>query len=105
MTVDNGNRITFNNNAVHGTKTTLSVNQKEALQFSVFPNPFSDIVNVVGVNQTENVSYKLFTIDGKLIKNGKTESSKVDLNDISKGVYLLQLSFDGKIETKKIIKK
>lgn len=105
MTVDNGNRITFNNIAVHGTKTTLSVNQKEALQFSVFPNPFSDIVNVVGLNQAENVSYKLFTIDGKLIKNGKTESSKVDLNDISKGVYLLQLSFDGKIETKKIIKK
>jgi hypothetical protein len=105
MTVDNGNRITFNNIAVHGTKTTLSVNQKEALPFSVFPNPFSDIVNVVGVNQTENVSYKLFTIDGKLIKNGKTESSKVDLNDISKGVYLLQLSYEGKIETKKIIKK
>ncbi len=52
MTVDNGNRITFNNIAVHGTKTTLSVNQKEALQFSVFPNPFSDIVNVVGVKSS-----------------------------------------------------
>jgi hypothetical protein len=44
MTVDNGNRITFNNIAVHGTKTTLSVNLKEALQFSVFPNPFSDMM-------------------------------------------------------------
>jgi hypothetical protein len=42
----------------------------------------------------------LFTIDGKLIKNGKTESSKVDLNDISKGVYLLQLSYDGKRKPK-----
>ena len=73
--------------------------------FSVFPNPFSDIVNIVGLNQTENVAYKLFTIDGKLIKNGQTESNKVDLNEISKGVYLLQLSYNGKIETKKIIKK
>jgi hypothetical protein len=105
MTADTGGRITFNNIAVHGTQQSLTVVDSTAIKFSVYPNPFSDIINVTGVNQTGKVHYKVFTIDGKMIKNETFEDSQINLNELSKGMYLLQLSFEGKLETRKIIKK
>lgn len=106
MTADAGNRITFNNIAVYGTQVTLAVAQNTALKFSIYPNPFSDVVNIIGMNQAENVVYNLFTIDGKLIKKGRLEErNQINLNDVSKGLYMLQLTSNGKTETKKIIKK
>ena len=104
MTVDNGNRITFNNIAVHGTQLPLAVEENFSLQYTVYPNPVSDIINVVGINTTSAVTFKLFAIDGKQIKNGKVENTQINLSDLSKGLYLLQLEADGKVETKKISK-
>ena len=106
MTADSGARITFNNIAVHGTQVTLAVVENRVLKFSIYPNPFSNVVNIIGMNHTSNAAFNLFTIDGKLIKQGKLEENdQINLNDLSKGLYLLQLTSDGKTETKKIIKK
>jgi hypothetical protein len=105
MTVDNGNRITFNNIAVHGTEIVLGVEENSSLQYAVYPNPVSDIINVVGIIPGHLVSYKLYAIDGKLIQNGMIENAQIDLSDLSQGLYLLQMESDGKIQTKKISKK
>lgn len=100
MTVSAGNRITFNNIAVHGT-AALGVKENTASQFIVYPNPFNDILNINGI---ETATYKIFSIEGKLIKSGMATSS-IRLGDLSKGMYLLQLTANGATETKKIIKK
>ncbi len=105
MTADTGARITFNNIVVHGTQLPLAVVQNEAQQFSVYPNPFLDFISINGINQANLVSYKLFTIDGKLIKYNSLENNKIDLTDLDKGIYLLQLSSNEKTEIKKIVKK
>ncbi len=105
MTADSGNRITFNNIAVYGTPISLAVAENNVAQYSVFPNPFSGLINVIGINEIQHVSYKLFTVDGKVIKIGNVENAQVNLSDISQGIYLLQLNSDGKTETKKIIKR
>lgn len=105
MTVDLGNRITFNNIAVHGTAIPLAVEENNTTQFSVFPNPFNDVINIVGVRQNEDVSYKLFAVDGRLIKTGKLDYAQANLSDIPQGIFMLQLEADGKTETKKIIKR
>lgn len=104
MTADTGARITFNNFAVHGTQT-LAVEENDVLNLSVFPNPFTDVVNIVGINVTQNVSFKLFSVDGKVIYNGEVENNQIILNHISSGIYMLQLSSDEKSETMKIIKR
>lgn len=105
MTADTGARITFNNIAVHGTALPLAVNQAVQDQFSVFPNPFTDQINVIGVAQTQEVTYEVYSIDGRMIKAGKLDNAQAYLADIPSGIYLLQLHSDGKSETKKIIKK
>ena len=62
-------------------------------------------MNIIGVNETQKVSYKVFTIDGKWIKNGELENAQAKLSDLPQGIYVMQLLSEGKIETKKIIKK
>jgi hypothetical protein len=105
MTADAGNRITFNNIAVHGTALPLAVANNGGPKFSVFPNPTADVINVVGFNETQSMAFELYTIEGKRIKSGMLQDAQVRLSELPKGLYLLQLTSGGKTETKKIIKK
>lgn len=103
MTVDAGNRITFNNIAVHGT-STLGVPGQSGSKITVYPNPTNSFVNVSGVDAEAN--YSLYTIDGRLVKAGKLgASAQISLDGFELGLYLLQLESNGKAETKKIVKK
>ena len=62
-------------------------------------------MNVVGLYQSGSVNYKLFSIDGKQIKSGAIDNSQLNVSDLSRGLYLLQLESDGKVVTEKIVKK
>jgi hypothetical protein len=71
---------------------------------TVYPNPSSNSINV----NTPNVlsAYKIFSVDGRLIKSEINFNSKtIDLIDLTKGVYLLELSDkSGYLNTSRIIK-
>jgi hypothetical protein len=43
-------------------------------------------------------------MEGKLIKNHRLQNAQIDLGELSKGVYFLQLLSNGKKETHRIIK-
>ncbi|RZJ71962.1 CotH kinase family protein [Flavobacterium sp.] len=103
MTVDAGNRITFNNIAVHGT-SLLSAPSHNEVKFLVYPNPTNGIVNVANVSA--QAKYNLFTIDGKMVQSGNVgTSAQISLDGLTSGMYMLQITSDGKTETKKIIKR
>lgn len=104
MTADTGARISFNNIAVHGTQLPLAVEENSKQLFAIYPNPVKDILNVVGLYQSNSVNFILFSIDGKQIKSGSIDNSQLNLSDLSRGLYLLQLESDGKVVTEKIIK-
>ena len=104
MTVDTGARISFNNIAVYGTQLPLAVDENSKQLFAIYPNPVSDVLNVVGLYQAGNMNFKIFSIDGKQIKSGSIENSQLNLSDLSRGLYLLQIESEGKIATEKIIK-
>ena len=71
---------------------------------TIYPNPSSNSINV----NTPNVlsAYKIFSVDGRLIKSEINFNSKtIDLIDLTKGVYLLELSDKtGYPNTSRIIK-
>ena len=103
MTVDNGNRVTFNNFSAKGVEMPFSVPENTSLSFKLFPNPASEILNIN--HSYSEVTYNLFSIDGKIIKSGNIENQQINISDLQSGIYLLQLNSGGKTETKKIIKK
>jgi len=102
LTLDAGNRVTFNNIAVDGVQLPLLVDENNTLKFNSYPNPFTDTVNIVGL--TNSSEYTIYTINGKLLKKGSVQNAQIQLGDLSKGMYLLQISSDGKKATHKIIK-
>jgi hypothetical protein len=103
MTLDAGNRVTFNNIAVDGIPTTLEVPMTDHLRFKIYPNPFTAILNVSG--NSNPTWYRIFTVEGKLIKDASLETPQINLGELPRGMYLLQLTSDGKVETQKIIKR
>ncbi|HEX9980841.1 MAG TPA: CotH kinase family protein [Flavobacterium sp.] len=103
MATDNGNRVTFNNIAAYGTPVSLGSGDHTKNIFSIYPNPVEDFATVTGI--TFPTVYKIFTIDGKLVREGILDDSpQISMSGFSKGIYLLRLESGGKTETKKIIK-
>lgn len=78
------------------------------LQFTVYPNPTADMVNL----QTENVDqgilfYQLYSLSGQLLSNDKlTENTTpITMKNLPHGTYFLKvLSNEKTIKTFKIIK-
>ena len=102
---DLGNRIALN-------ITTLSINA-ETLKNSitVYPNPTGHFLNIQ-LPQTilgKKISITLYDINGKQIKNSKIEvkdnSALINVENLSKGVYLLHLINEDKKWSQLFIKK
>ena len=64
-----------------------------------------DFINIKN-EKTENLSYQIFDISGKLILSGKSKSNeKIDIQTLEKGNYFLQIQNEnGQKEILKLIK-
>ena len=102
MTEDLGNRVTFNNFSATGVAIGLGLADNSKLDFKIFPNPVSNTLNIV--HQYDNLSYKLFTIDGKIIQEGNVVNSEIYFNQLQSGIYLLQLTTNGNSAITKLVK-
>ena len=78
------------------------------LSVSVFPNPTSDIITLsVKDLSTENLSYALYDLQGKLIKKDKLSGNEtaITMGDLSNASYLIMVTDNKKeIKTFRIIK-
>ena len=78
------------------------------LLITVFPNPTSDYLTIqVHDSGREELNYKLYRIDGKLITKGKIngKETKLKTEDLTAAVYLLRISNNKKeVKVFKIIK-
>ncbi len=80
---------------------------------SVEPNPFIDFIRLdVAVAANQIATVKLYDIQGRLQKYQKTELIKGDnkvlfegLNNLSSGLYLVELNLDGQKIVQKVVKK
>lgn len=71
--------------------------------FAIFPNPTNDIVNVLLPNGTENISIKVISPDGSIVKTSKT--SRINISNLSSGLYILLIHDGQKQIQRRIIKK
>jgi serine protease AprX len=74
-------------------------------KIGVYPNPATDVINIsmdasLDVN---NTSIQLYDIQGRLVKQSGTFVDKIDVSDLSAGMYMLNITKDGAIASKKII--
>ncbi|WP_230034267.1 fibronectin type III domain-containing protein [Chryseobacterium sp. Bi04] len=81
---------------------TSETKVKEGLK--VYPNPFTDNINISDVSQVKSVS--VIDLAGRVVKTIESPSSVLQLGDLNHGMYLAVLYMkDGSKQTFKVIKK
>lgn len=83
----------------------LSVNDAGLLQFTVYPNPTSGILNIRNPEGVLGASYEIVDVLGRNIKAGTLETSEtsIDVSSLTKGIYVLNLRNDQAKRSKKIV--
>ena len=80
----------------------LSVNENTLLDFSVYPTPTENILNIK--SKTEIVKIEIYSKLGQLIK--ETTENKVDISNLTQGLYFVKIEdVNGNFGVKKIVKK
>jgi hypothetical protein len=87
--------------------TGITKYNKNELDAAVYPNPFQSCLTIKVNSVFEaQVTIKLIDLKGSFIRETKVTSPQTTLNldDLSSGIYILEISSDNKKTTKKIIK-
>ena len=99
-------------NSVNRVLSGINNNENEASSIQVFPNPSSgnNILNVLLQNaKTGSNIIRVIDITGKMVKqipiyiSTKDEHLLIDLNELSKGVYTIQMNVESKEIQSKIV--
>ncbi len=81
-----------------------SIDDKETISFSVYPNPVSSqlTINTEGM---EKLDIRIFDVLGKIVYDEKAiKSKKIDMSELKNGVYILTFIEKGiTIQTKRVI--
>tara|TARA_B100000508_G_scaffold137355_1_gene131639 strand:+ start:163180 stop:164568 length:1389 start_codon:yes stop_codon:yes gene_type:complete len=82
----------------------VGLEEQFSTQTMVYPNPAQENIHL---RTDANSEFRLVDITGKEIKSGTTESliTTFDVSKLNPGIYLFQLTRDGKIQTIKFVKK
>lgn len=72
-----------------------------------YPNPTTDIVNILINKEFNNASIDIYNLNGQHLQmnNVKYRSTAVSLKDYPSGVYIFNIKYDDKSQSIKIIKK
>ena len=76
----------------------------DANPLQLYPNPSTDSINI-SLENASNLSVKVFAMDGKLIIDQALESSRaLNINSLSKGMYVMQVENEGEKYVAKFFK-
>lgn len=82
--------------------TTVGINNMNKTNMSISPNPVRDYLFINGNEQV--IKATIFTINGSLIQTINTIDNKIDVSNLSKGMYIMVVQSDKGISQNKFIK-
>lgn len=85
--------------------SNVSINKTSADDISIYPNPNNGMFNVDFGSNNSTKYYSIYTLMGKIIQTGKTNSSNIiiDLSKESKSVYLININTEEGSKVYKLI--
>ena len=77
--------------------------ENDATDLVIYPNPVKDMLHVTCDNLQQ---YEVFSLDGKLVKSMQTRNDEdvIDLSNLGSGIYLIRITTDKGVATRRIIK-
>jgi hypothetical protein len=83
---------------------TLGINEDELISsINIYPNPSSDFVIIRSENQIIN-SIQLFDLKGRKIEFDLVDPNKIEIDNLSSGVYIIKIRTDKGTLNRKLIK-
>ncbi|HXU28107.1 MAG TPA: T9SS type A sorting domain-containing protein, partial [Bacteroidia bacterium] len=107
----NGNNSTYaakvkshsnqNNNRTIGIKQIAGSNK-----VSIYPNPATNALHISFASAVNKASVKIFSVIGTEVLSANATGSdlSVDISNLAAGTYMVQITTDNGVETKKIVK-
>lgn len=85
----------------------MSVGKHNQLEVSIYPNPTDRGEVHIELPQTDGFSYKIYDMNGRVLvqDNSTDKQTKISLENMESGVYLIQLLENGRKTTKRLIVK
>ena len=86
---------------------TLGIPENKLLSFEMYPKPASDVLTVQLPTGTEKAEVSVFDYTGRLVssKTISSNDSTLDVQNISKGIYIIRVATNSKIGVQRFIKK
>lgn len=90
---------------ISGSCDSLGVNDLSSFDFTYYPNPVKDILNISSQKAIQSV--EIFNLSGqRIVHNSKVQNNQLNLTELSTGTYIFRVTLEnGQVETFKIIKK
>jgi hypothetical protein len=79
----------------------LSLSEVEQNSVSVYPNPTTNRINIKIQGTIDSI--EVYDVMGMRVAQNKNTNG-IDLNNLKSGVYFLNITDNGKLTTKKVIK-
>lgn len=86
--------------------STIAVDEQQIIKWSIFPNPANDFINIeVPEMVSSQLTLDLFDLTGKKIWSYPiTQFTRLPMNNLASGIYILQLHSSALSTSKKLIK-
>jgi len=88
--------------SIEPTIVSIDKNPNPEDQIKIFPNPFSDKIQIKNINQ--QYQYQLLDLHGKVILKGSSTKESITFSNVDQGTYILTIKFDKQLVRKKVIK-
>ena len=76
---------------------------------NVYPNPVVDMVSISSIDDDTKINaITVLDTNGRVVKTGnlnELNNAKIDLSDLTSGIYLMKIETDRGVSIEKIIKK
>jgi len=93
---------------VHLVKSTTGFSSiSPAFDFSIYPNPFTNRVEIVVKNHVNKLEVALYDLCGRMVYNQQANSTSqmsLLLDEMSGGIYLLKLTADNETISRSLVK-
>lgn len=88
----------------------LGIGDKKSVELSIYPNPVNDELNIkVNNNYSRTILISFYALNGQLVHSVEKENMmyseelQLDMNNLDRGVYFMEMCFGDKKEVRKII--
>nr|MDA3853721.1 T9SS type A sorting domain-containing protein [Bacteroidales bacterium] len=72
-------------------------------EITVYPIPVRETIILHSAHQLQGLNYTLYSISGQQVLSGQLSSDKIDVKDLSSGIYTLQVQGENHFISNKII--